>query len=233
MLAEGGLDIWIDPDTFLTRIVDFDDLATTRTGAAFGAGVVRFAGGSNIAADLKRAVHQTTYVSHMIVHSSDRLTVEVVEDPDWSAGDPIRYGELTLDTVDVQSADLIIAGLAEIEARKLQTDEATFPVLYGNSESTGLYIPGDLGGTGHYAPGDYVTLHTGSDPGDYDEQTIQVAAVNWVMGIDGLFVPWPELGSKFTSAAAAALDRRLGGVGRGGCPSVCACAARRSTSCWT
>jgi hypothetical protein len=200
-------------DDLLTMIGQFDQLGgvvfrmsylfelsvhltygTDKSGA-FGAGTVRFEKGVNIADSIQRKVRGAVNYTHLIVGGSDRVFV-TVPDPDYVAGDVVRYGFLPVpETSDTSS--LQEAGLAYIEARKRQTDSWVFPLHdHGDTPASGIYEPGT-----HYVVGDTVSLHTGTGEYDANEQTAPVAAVTWRLKTgdeaNGDYWVIPEIGSTF------------------------------------
>lgn len=72
-----------------------------------------------------------------------------------------------------------------------------------------------------YWVGDLVTLHTGTEMGDYTNAPLRVYAINWKMDEKGSWWPQPELGGLLQEArTTASAPPSLGGGGGGGVVSV-------------
>ena len=187
----------------MSPIFDFDAHLTygTSKAGAFGAGTIRFEKGVNIADKVARKVRGRVHRTHLIVGGADRTYVTVA-DPDWTSGDPVHWGFMSVgETAD--EAALYAAGLANIEARKRQTDAWSFPQHdHGDDPTNGIYEPGPPGTTGaHYWVGDIATLHTGTGPYDANAEPVPIAAITWQLKTgdeaNGDYWVIPEVGSTF------------------------------------
>jgi hypothetical protein len=166
---------------------------TDRHSATFASGKVRFVGGVNIAADLERSLHPNMRVKTLVVQGQSSLPADfvIVQDSGGSGEAFMQYG-LTDDP-----AVLTDAGNKNLSLRQAATDMARFPILAGNDPTNGFYVPSWPGDGGHFWLGDTVTIHTGTGELDYNNQSIRVAAIEWVMDPAGLWDVWVELGSTF------------------------------------
>lgn len=164
---------------------------------AFGTDTVRFEKGVNIASELTRQMLGREWYSHVLVQTkSDYLWVAALSYP------YVREGFLDL----TNASDSAVATRAA-EHRMLRGDEVqdqlTLEVApYGqarepNQPELGWYYPGpDWSEHGKFWLGDLVTVHTGTDPFDYDEETFRVYAVTLQEDETGaLAVPVVELNS--------------------------------------
>ena len=202
-LMKKGIDLMLDPHTFTPRAYLQGTFGTDRTSATFASGKVRFQAGVNIMADLDKAIHRLPYVSHLLVVGSDNITEGEYVDPDWSPGDTVYRDTLRLDNT-IDALIMEEAAAEHVRERKLRADQAIFPIRSGADDVNGLYAAGI-----HFVAGDYVTLHTGTGEHDYNEQAIQLAAIEWNMHDNGQFIPSVELGSQYVDARGAAEIRQL------------------------
>lgn len=171
-----GLFVQMEP-TFLLHA--YRSYGRDLTGAAFGTGVVRFAAGSNIAAAIGRQLQESVKVTHLRVEGQE-FKYKTVVDPDYSDGDPVRWGFLSApETNDLDTMETL--GLANIAARKRQADVFSFPLPdHGNDAAHGIYEPGWPGTSGtHFWVGDSITMHTGSGTYDVDDLTYPISAITW------------------------------------------------------
>ena len=202
-LMKKGIDLMLDPHTFTPRAYLEGTYGTDRTSATFASGKVRFQAGVNIMADLEKAIHRMTYVSHLLVVGSDNVTEGEYVDPDWSPGDTVYRDTLRLDNT-IDALIMEEAAAEYVRERKVRANQATFPIRSGADPDNGYYAAGI-----HFVAGDYVTLHSGTGEHDYNEQSIQVAAIQWNMHDNGQFIPTVELGSQYIDAQTAAEIRQL------------------------
>jgi hypothetical protein len=150
---------------------------TDRSGA-FGANTVRLEKGVNVAVAIARKVRGSVYISHCLVGGAD-FAYRTVVDPDWSAGDVVRWGFLPMPEAS-DPGQLDAAGLAHIEARKRQTDAWEIPLHdHGDNPAAGIYEPAPDIADGHVWLGDLVTHHSGSGPYDANEEVSPLASITW------------------------------------------------------
>lgn len=206
-LMRKGIDVVMNPDTFAIDAYLVGNYGTDRSSATFATDKVRFVAGTNIAADLAKAIHRLPYVSHLLVVGSDGITYVEVVDPAWVSGNTVYRETLRLDTT-TDTTIMAEAGAEAIRDRKLRGNQATFPIRPGATPLSGLYAAGV-----HFVPGDLVTLHTGTGTHDYNEQAIEVAAITWKQLTDnGEFTPVVDLGSQYIDARTAAELRQMGTI---------------------
>lgn len=144
------------------------------TGAAFGAGVVRFVRGVNIKDTLERHVQGRITATHGLVqgdgvdvYGSAHLA-DAATRPHWEQFST-AHGE------DVPALDAIAA--ADLEQREARIETQTFPVLVGDDELVGLYKPGPAALGGHYWLGDRVTVATGTSDFDLVDAEAPIASI--------------------------------------------------------
>lgn len=209
-LMRKGIDLFLDPHTFVPRAYLAGTYGTDRTSGTFAAGKVRFVAGVNIAADVERALPMVPSATHVTVIGQDGVTQLTVADPDWSDGEAVYKDTIRLDTT-VDPTIMEEAGAESIRLRKLHSDAVMLPHIWGDDELNGLYLP-----TEHYDVGDFVSLHTGDEANDFTEQSIQVAAIRWRMRRAGDFEPVAELGAQYIDQRSAAQISSLTTVIRSG-----------------
>ena len=209
-LMRKGIDLFLDPHTFVPRAYLAGTYGTDRTSGTFAAGKVRFVAGVNIAADVERALPMVPSATHVTVIGQDGVTQLTVADPDWSDGEAVYKDTIRLDTT-VDPTIMEEAGAESIRLRKLHSDAVMLPHIWGDDEAAGLYLP-----TEHYDVGDLVTLHTGDEANDFTEESIQVAAIRWRMRPAGDFEPVAELGAQYIDQRSAAQINSLTTVIRSG-----------------
>lgn len=179
---------------------------TDRSGA-FGASTVRLEKGVNAAAAIARKVRGSVYISHLTVGGAE-FSYRTVVDPDWLAGDVVRWGFLAVpEASDPDQLDA--AGLAHIEARKRQTDAWEIPLHdHGDDPVNGIYEPAPDIADGHFWLGDTITHHTGTGPYDSNEEETPVASITWKLKTgdeaNGDYIVMVGIGSLFVWSAAAA-----------------------------
>jgi hypothetical protein len=186
----------------MSHLFKFDaylEYGDDKTGS-FGASTVRFEKGVNVAAAISRKIRGNVVRTHLIVGGADRTYVKVA-DPDWSPGDPIYEGFLSVPETPDEDA-LRAAGLAHIESRKRQTDAWELPQHdHGDAPADGIYEPGPPGSSGHYWVGDFVSVHTGTGAYDANNVGFPVAAITWQLKTgeeaNGDYWVIPEVGSVF------------------------------------
>jgi hypothetical protein len=181
----------------------FQSIGTDHSGAAFGAGVVRWTP-ENIIGELPRRKAATERVKRLIVVG--RGIVETVID----ATAPVeKWGRIDVDSDD--PAVLIQAGQTALASKKLLVDSASFQINEGNDPDNGLVQPGT-----HFDEGDTARLHTGSGALDYDEVDMPIASSELRVlegGETGVFV---ELGTVAVPSDARDLNAAVRAIVRGG-----------------
>ena len=210
VLATGVVDVEMGPD------LDFhawNERGRDLSGASFGAGVVRFAKGVNIAAELKRESADGPPPTYTQVVGPDGWASAELED----AADRVARETTTRVEADDDVDSLEAAGLADLELRLSRSDSAGFQVDVGDDEAKGLYYPGPpWSANGRWWLGDWVTVHTGDGADDFDEVTMRVAALTISETESGDLVVIVEVGSSLGAAEDAAFPGPAGsgpGVG--------------------
>lgn len=196
-LMRKGIDLFIDPDTFVAAAYLAGTFGVDRTSATFTAGKVRFERGVNIRSDLSKAIHDQVYASMVMAFGQDGVTFETGFDPDWNVGEFVSYARI--DVPGTNDRDILLAAAEEsIRLRKLATSQARFPIVTGNDPAAGTYFAGR-----DFDVLDLVTLHTGSGPHEFDEEPIQVAAIEWEIRDSPRHEVTVELGAQYMDAATA------------------------------
>lgn len=166
---------------------------------AFGAGKVRFEKGVNIADDLERDLSDQPAGTWAEVLGSEQGSIARVDLP-GSAGMTPR--EISVRGESTDTAVLEALGLAELETRLLHSDAVGFaalvPRIGDEDELVGKYLPGPPGSArGNYWIGDLVTLHTGSDEHDFDNDAVRIAAITLFTDDANALQVQPEVMSGF------------------------------------
>lgn len=163
--------------------------------------VVRFAKGVNIADRLARERDDNPVATFIEVVGTDNV-VGQASLPD-AATRVAREAAATGDS-NVE-ATLEAIGLAALNSRLVRSDAIGFRVATGNDDAAGLYLPGPAGTTnGGYWLGDLITLHTGTDEQDFDNEDERVYAITISEDEAGNLDVTPEVGSVLGEA-----ERRL------------------------
>ena len=164
-------------------------------GSAFGAGVVRFAHGENIANPARRAIEAGLNGSRALVGSGDVYAI---------ANAPGGYHvqrSVGLDSDAEETAGLVIDGEANLRAREAGSDVPALKVLYGNDPATGRYLfaPPEVGG--HAWVGDLVTIHRGAGAFQWNNADARIEAITFELTDDKVWDdPTVEFGSVYRSA---------------------------------
>ena len=199
----------------MTHLFDLNAYLTygsDRQGAFGAAGKVRFEKGVNIADAIRRTVRGAVTRTHLVVGGATRVYIKVT-DPDYVAGDVVRWGFLSIpETADLDALEE--AGLAHIEARKRQTDVWSFPQHdHGSDITNGIYEPGPHGTSGHYWVGDTVTLHSGTGLYDANELGVPISAITWQLKTgeeaNGDYWVIPQVGATFEWPAGNAGEHHV------------------------
>lgn len=183
---------WMTPGEFNLRAVKAygDD----HSGAAFGAGVVRFEKGVNIVGQLRRNSEKGPLYTHVLAVGNDKVLdnghvaegqpihVWVVSD-DWQEGDAIRQGFLSFDT---NSEEVLERRAKRFIRRSKDRSESLvrFQIMPGDDESAGLYLPGRPSSVlGKFWIGDTITIDTGGGNDlDFNERDIAIAKIGVELG---------------------------------------------------
>lgn len=186
-LIPTGITVQMTPDFVLHA---YNELGRDLTGGAFGAGVVRFERGVNIATELHRSQVETRVVTNDLVSGeankygharlsdhAERVTKE---------GFVASYGEGSGALAGIGRVDLL-ERLDESETvtfiisnRRTVVDLAdpvTVGAVIGAGADAGCYLPGPEGTNGDFWLGDTIRLHTGSGPFDFNEVDARVVAI--------------------------------------------------------
>jgi hypothetical protein len=210
LIATGVLEVQMDPSFLLHA---YNHYGRDLTGDDFGAGVVRFVKGANIADRVNRQWSGQDIAPYELVAGDDGHYIRA-ELPDAATRvQKVVFNQFT----GTNNPTLEALGLADLEQRLVRADSAAFAVTTrraGGTETAagGRYLPGPPGTSGDYWVGDLVRLVTGTTDIDYDEQDVRVAAIS-VAEIDaGNLIVIPELGS----ATGQAMPEFGGTYGDGG-----------------
>jgi hypothetical protein len=198
--------------TYLFKLNAYLTHGTDRSGA-FGAGTVRLEKGVNAAKAIARNVRGSVYVSHLLVGGAE-FSYRTVVDPDWSAGEVVRWGFLAVPEAS-DPTQLDAAGLAHIERRKRQTDAWEIPLHdHGDDPTVGIYEPAPDIVDGHFWLGDTITHHTGTGTYDSNEEATPVASITWRLktgrDANGDYVVIVGIGSTFNWSPTQAAQGAAG-----------------------
>ena len=195
-LMQAGLYVEMDPDTFELRAWQADDHRRTRTGVAWGATVVRFQAPTdgtiatgNIASDAVRKISAFIKRSLLWVGGQDIYSkVTGTTDIPWEGG-------VYSDTQDTTALTQI--GNVQIDARDDAGDVLRIVQLISDNPTGGRYKP--FRSTGVLLD-DLVTVHTGTNQFDHNEQNFPVAAITVMLRVGGDWEAIYELGASFAAA---------------------------------
>jgi hypothetical protein len=173
--------VQMSPD-FLLSAYNPGNFGQYLAGAAFGAGVVRFEKGVNIAIELRREQAATRVVTHVLVQGeADKYGGAVLSDAAsrvTKEGFLPAFGTGTTALNAIGAVDLLsrlnVSDTIQFPINNRRTDVQLFtPVTVGSvvgpGATTGVYLPGPSGTNGDFWVGDTVRIHTGSGPFDYTE----------------------------------------------------------------
>lgn len=191
LLETNTIRVQMDP-AFLLSAYNVDNFGRDLTGASFGAGVVRFERGVNIATELRRELVETRVATHILVQGeADKYGTAALSDAAsrvtkeaflaaFGTGTTALNGIGAVDLAErLRVSDTIAFPIAN---RRTDVDLQT-PVTVGSVLATpglataGYYLPGPEGTLGDFWVGDTVRVHTGSGPFDYDEVDAVVQAI--------------------------------------------------------
>ena len=211
-IMRAGIEIVMDPDTFELNAYNAGTLGSDRTGAGWGAGVVRFTdstdgttGTGNITTTARRAITADIRRSAILAGGQDVYAKAT------DAGASIPWHGGIRSYVEDTDALEVIAGV-EIQTRTDAGDVPRIRLLPGDDEDEGLYRGGPGGQFDIY---DQATLHSGSGTWHWDELTVDVSAIEYRLREDesGEIDTYVEFGSTFRPLSQAV---EFGGPG-GGC----------------
>lgn len=190
-LMDAGLYIELDPDTFELRAWERANHGRDRTGATWGANVLRFQvptaadrATGNILADLKRAIRAVIRRTWMIVGEADTYGTAT------AAGDVPWEGFYPSDAANVPALEAIAS--TQITARNDAGDTVQVRIKLGNDPANGYYRPGV-----HVLPDDLATIHSGSGTWDWDEAAYPVAEWRIATRRSGASDAWVHLGATY------------------------------------
>jgi hypothetical protein len=190
-LMEAGLYVEMDPDTFELTAFQAATHRRDRTGGSWGASVVRFQAPTgediatgNIKSDAKRAIAAFIKRSVVLAGANDVFGM------DTGASDIPWEGFYYADVNDADAAEGI-AGV-QLGARDDAGDTLRLRGRLGTDTANGYYRPFE-----DALLDDLVTVHTGSDQFDHDEQDFPIAAATVVLRPGGDWDVWYDLGSSY------------------------------------
>jgi hypothetical protein len=194
---EAGLYVSMDPDMFELDAWDTEDHRRTRTGASWGAAVVRFqapTGGDistgNIKSDARRAI--SAYIQRSVMLAGDGNTYRRSS---TGAGDIPWEGYYSSQSDDDDFLERVAA--VQLRARADAGDTVRLRIRLGTTPATGYYLPFE-----HIRLDDLVTVHTGSGQWDFNEQNFPVAALTIALRRGGDWDCWVDLGTSYSAAAS-------------------------------
>lgn len=191
-------------------------IGTDRSGTAFGAGVIRFVKGVNIAAELSRNMAGVSFATHGIIRYGDGSYARATKDGGLPY-DQEAYFE--------SNSDNLATARRQAKAQMRLREDAQESLIFshtvpwpgaGSVEASGTYLPGpSWSENGLYWVGDLVTLHTGTADWEYDNATKRVYAITLSTDETGyLAPPIVELNAAYRRAQASSeLGTITGGSG--------------------
>lgn len=199
-IMHAGLFVWMDPHTFTLyayegRPATKDGRSTDRTGAAWGASVVRF-----------QSPTDTTLATGNILSDATRVVnAYLPQGPIWVGGggvyvketgatDALYEGFVSSRVEDTTALAQI--GAANSTAREEAADVGQLKHRLGDDPTIGAYLPGE-----HYRLDELVRVHTGTGEFDYDEADYPVGA--WRISLPEQSAEWvahADLGASYAEA---------------------------------
>ncbi len=175
---------------FLLSAYNRDTFGRNLAGDAFGAGVVRFQRGTNIAIELRREQTETRVGTHALVQgeadkyggavladAAARVTKEVFVQS-FGTGTTALNGIGAADLADrLKKSDSIQFQIANRRTAVELDAPVTVGATVGAVALDGFYLPGPAGTLGDFWVGDTVRVHTGTGQFDYDEVDALVEAI--------------------------------------------------------
>lgn len=194
LLETETIRVQMSPD-FLLSAYNVDQFGRDLTGDAFGAGVVRFERGVNIATELRRELSSAASIpdTHIFVQGeADQYGGAALSD---AASRVTRETFLAAFGTGTTALDAI--GAVELAIQLERSDQVQFPINNRRTQdvvlvdpvsagvvastpglaTAGFYLPGPEGTNGDFWVGDTVRVHTGSGPFDYNEVDFLVRAI--------------------------------------------------------
>lgn len=204
LIETEAIKVQMDPDFGLHA---YNDYGRDLTGDAFGAGVVRFVKGVNIATELHRELLVDRVVTHMLVGGeTDHYGYAALAD---AATRVTKEGFVA--SFGIGATGLDAAGAVDLALRLTKSDQISFPIanrrtavgldpvtvgsVIGPDALSGFYLPGPPGSAhGDFWVGDRVRVHTGTDDFDFNETDFRVTAITISRDDDnGELIVIPEL----------------------------------------
>lgn len=216
-LMQLGLYVEMDPDTFELNAWPADGHRRSRTGAAYGANVVRFQApvaealsSGNIKDDLTRVTRP--YVKRTAVLAGGGEDIYGLA---TGPADIPWHGAWTIDPNTQAAAET--AAEAQLSARSDASDNLSLRIRLGDTPLSGIYRPWD-----DIRLDDEVTVHTGGGAWEHNEATYPVAALRIQLTKGGAWDAWAELGSTFSSFLEAGFQTGAAPSTSTG-PKLCLC----------
>jgi hypothetical protein len=199
-LMQAGLSIRMDPDDFTLyawegRPATKLGRSTNRTGASWGASVVRF----------QVPTDATTATGNILSDANRVVNAYLPRGPIWVGGNDLYHKETgTADALyegfvhsTAEDDDALAQiGAAQRGAREEAADVGTLKTILGDDATNGAYLPGE-----HYLLDELVRINTGSGEFDYDEANYPVGA--WRISLPAGGAEWEafvDLGASFDEA---------------------------------
>lgn len=190
-----GLIAEVSPDLTVQAYRQLDEYRTDRHSATFAAGKVRFAAGINIQGDLLKRLNPASRRTHVLYEDrvGDYQTFD--EDEDGNPIPGVPYMTYRKSTTTADDTTIAAMGAHFLTLLNQFVDVAKVRHLIGAGGIAGAsgYLPSP---TGDYWLGDLVTIHTGTTELDFDEQTIEVAAIRYFVQGNQWMVE-AELGAQY------------------------------------
>ena len=202
-----GLVAEIDADLRVHAYRELSEYRTDRHSATFSAGKVRFEAGINILSDMVKRINPSSQSTHVLIEdrTGDYQTFD--EDLDGNPIDGVPYMSFLKSSTTADDTAIAKMGAMHLTYRDQFTDICKVRHLLGPGGANGEdgYGPSP---TGDYWLGDLVTVHTGTTEHDYNEQTIEVAALRYlVQGTE--WVVDAELGAQYRNQQQATLQAQI------------------------
>lgn len=202
-----GLVAEVDADLRIHAYRRLSEYRTDRHSASFASGKVRFEAGQNIASEMVKRINPSSQRTHVLIEDriGDYQTFD--EDVDGNPIGGVPYMAFLKSTTTADDSAIANMGALHLTYRNQFTDVCKVKHDLGpggaNGEEGYRPAPG-----GDYWLGDLVTVHSGTGEHDYNEQTIEVAALRYFLqGKDWLVEA--ELGAQYRNAQQASFQASI------------------------
>ena len=190
-----GLIAEVSPDLTVRAYRELDEYRTDRHSATVAANKVRFEVGVNITADLLKRINPANQRTHVLYEDriGDYETIDEDEDLNPIDGVPYMTYRKSSTTADDDAIRRMGRHYLSVLDRNVDIAKVRHRIGPGGIAGEEGYLPSP---TGDYWLGDLVTIHSGTSAHDFNEQTIEVAAIRYFVQGNQWMVE-AELGAQY------------------------------------